>query len=217
MKALRLLIAEPQAIVRSGLRCLLREQQDVEVVGDTDSAGRAAELARALKPEVLLVSEKLVAACQTHLTSGRSTIPPPLHAVVLTGESNREQIEALMEQEIGVIVSRDDAPETLVEAIRAAGRGERLWLSPRTAVCLVRRRRKPEALERLSVRERELLALAARGRDNTQIGQALHIAPGTVRNRLSVIYEKLGVQDRAEAIAWAWHHGLVRPEHTDDG
>jgi len=107
---------------------------------------------------------------------------------------------------------KDEEPTTIVKGIRAISKGE-TWLSSDVATRLVFasvRSGQTYGMSELTTREKEVLGLIARGHDNRKIADTLTISEGTVKNHASNIYDKIGVNSRAEAVAWAWQQGLVK-------
>ena len=108
---------------------------------------------------------------------------------------------------------KDEEPSTIVQGVLSVSKGE-TWLSPDIAASLVQHSIRATSLSKrdeLTARERDVLVLLAKGYPNEQIAETLFIAEGTVKNHVTHIYDKLGVSSRAEAVAWAWEHGLVKP------
>lgn len=211
MKTVRVLLADRHPIVRRGLRSLLAERPDMELVGE---AGMGADVRRLLHeqaPEVLILGLNLPLTASLDVARHLFEIESPVRVLVLSANDEEQHVYELLAYGVAGYVTKEDSPEAIVEATEAVASGETGWLSPRVTARLSKRRVRgtEERALSLSQREREILGLLAQGYRNRQIAEALYIATGTVKNHLTSIYEKLGVQTRLEAVAWAWQRGLV--------
>ena len=194
---IRVLVAEDHGLVRAGLEQLIENMDDVELVGSAADGAAAVAAAHELQPDVVLMDVSMpgmdgIAA--TREIAGRTRV------VMLTSFVDRPRIlQALDAGAIGYLL-KDAEPDELYRGIRAAAQGESP-LAPQAASALIAARREPEV--RLSEREREVLALLARGEPNKLIARALGISEKTVKNHLTRIFEAIGVTDRTKAALWA--------------
>lgn len=204
-RSTRVLIAESNPFVRIGLATLLGEAEGIAVCGlyATGEDGLAA--CSHLAPDVVLIDRPLATreTIEAIRACGTASI-----LVFLDRLHEHEVFEMMSSGVAGLLVKRDD-PDLLCEAIRAVARGEDVWLSPRVSRLLVPATRQSGARAGLSERERLILRAMAAGRSNSEIADQHCLSPGTVRNAVSAIYSKLGVNCRAGAIAWAWRRGLT--------
>lgn len=210
---LRVVIADDEALVRSGFRLILAAGGDIEVVGDAATGAEAVRLARALQPDVVLMDVRMpgaggIAATREIVASTASRV-----VVVTTFGLDEYVYDALRAGASGYLL-KNAPPEQLVEAVRIAARGDAL-LSPevtaRLIVQVARSRRAPEprSFDDLTEREREVLTLVARGLSNAEIAAELAVGEATVKTHVSRVLAKLGVRDRTQAVIAAYDGGLV--------
>jgi len=217
MAAIRALLVDDQSLFREGLRTLLSIQPDIEVVGEAANGEEAIRLAEKLTPSVILMDLQMPALDGAAATRRIHAAHPECRVIVLTTFDDDERVfEGLRAGAVGYLLK--DAPsEKLVEAIRAAARGES-FLQPSVAAKVVaefaRLAAKPSAqseplVEPLSDREIEVLKLIANGASNKEIAAQLDIAEGTVKNHVTNILGKMGVRDRTQAAMKAKELGLL--------
>ncbi|MFJ9909421.1 response regulator [Streptomyces sp. NPDC101152] len=214
--SLRVLIADDQAMIRSGLRLILEDHDDITVVGEASDGAEAVELARRLRPDVCLVDirmPRLDGIDVTRALSGPGVAEPLRVVIVTTFELDEYVYGALQAGAVGFVL-KDAGPTLLVEAVRAAHAGDAL-ISPSITLRLLRSlapARAP-AGERpgrpLTDRESEVVRAVARGRTNQEIAAELFISLSTVKGHLTAIQSKLGARNRVEIAAWAWEARLV--------
>jgi len=215
--AVRVLIADDQALIRAGLATLLGSQPGLAVAGQAADGAEAVRLARELAPDVVLMDIRMPVldglAATRQLTAGRS----PARVVILTTYDLDEYVyEALRAGACGFLL-KHAPPEELLLGVRAAADGGAL-LSPAVTRRLIaefaQRRppgRPPAALGRLTAREREVLGLVVRGRTNAEIAGELVVSLSTVKTHLGHVLDKLGLRDRVHAVVYGYEHGLVEP------
>ncbi|MFK0122551.1 response regulator [Streptomyces nigra] len=205
-----LLIVDDHPVVRDGLRGMFASAPGFTVLGEAASGEEAVERAAALDPDVILMDLRMPGggglAAIAHLTrtGARARI-----LVLTTYDTDTDTIPAIEAGATGYLLK--DAPrDELFTAVRAAAEG-RTVLSPAVASRLVSAVRTPrrERDEPLSAREREVLALVARGTSNREIARELFISEATVKTHLTHLYAKLGVNDRAAAVATAYERGIL--------
>jgi len=206
---IRLLIADDHPIVRAGLRAVLAAEPDFDVVGEADTAERAIEAARALRPDVVLMDLRFGPGAMhgNEATAVITALPDPPHVLVLTTYDTDADILAAVESGALGYLLKDAPPEDLAAAVRTAAAGESA-LAPRIAGRLMSRLRDP--LPALTTRENEVLELVARGLSNQRISKALFLSQATVKSHLVHIYAKLGVDSRTAAVAAARERGILR-------
>ncbi|MFF0172042.1 response regulator [Micromonospora profundi] len=205
----RLLIVDDHPVVRDGLRGMFTGDPDFEVVGEARDGAEALALAANSRPDVVLMDLRMpgmdgVTAIGRLVGSGS----PAKVLVLTTYDTDADVLPAIEAGATGYLLK--DAPrEELVRAVRAAARGEAV-LSPSVAGRLMGRLRAP-AEEPLSHRELEVLAMVAKGTSNREAAARLFISEATVKTHLLHVYAKLGVNDRAAAVAVAYDRGLLTP------
>jgi DNA-binding NarL/FixJ family response regulator len=204
---IRLLIADDHAVVRSGLEHLVATFDDVELVGAAANGEEAVRLCAERRADVVLMDLEMPVLDGIEATRRIAAESPGAAVVVLTSFSDREQIlRALDAGAIGYLL-KDAEPDELARAVRAAARGE-APLDPRAGRALLYARTAGSPLDGLSEREREVLAMVARGLPNKLIARELSISEKTVKAHLTSVFRTIGVTDRTQAALWAERHGL---------
>jgi len=218
--SIRVLLVDDQTLVRSGFRALLERSEDIEVVGEAADGAEAIEEVRAERPDVVLMDIRMPGVDGLGATR-RITTDESLAAVrvimLTTFELDEYVFQALHAGASGFLL-KDVAPEELRSAVRVVAQGEAL-LSPSVTRRLIREfvlqpgrhRPPPEALDELTEREREVLALVAQGLSNQEIAERLVISPATAKTHVSRTMMKLHAHDRAQLVVLAYETGLVRP------
>lgn len=214
---IKVLLADDQALFREGLQTLLSLQPDLEVVGEAANGDEAVRLAAALKPDVVLMDVQMPVLDGVAATRRLRAEQPQVRVILLTTFDDDEYVfEGLRAGALGYLLK--DAPSArLVEAIRAAARGES-FLQPSVAAKVVAEftrltgpapARPAPLAEPLSERELEVLRLVAEGASNKDIAARLVLAEGTVKNHLTNILGKLGASGRLQAVNRARELGLL--------
>ncbi|MFB0625902.1 response regulator [Streptomyces sp. AB3(2024)] len=218
----RILIADDQEDVRNGFRLILDSQPDMTVVGEAADGAEAVELARTLRPDVVLADirmPRLDGLEVTRLLAGPTAEHPVRVVVVTTFDLDDYVHTALRNGACGFLLKRS-GPNLLIEGVRAAMAGDTL-ISPQLTVRLLRSLSAPQpvpepapqprttAADPLTVREREVALLVARGLTNAEVGAELFISPGTAKTHVASIQAKLAVRNRVGIAAWAWETGLA--------
>jgi DNA-binding NarL/FixJ family response regulator len=214
---IRVLLADDQEIVRTGMAMILSVEDDIDVVAHAQDGVQALERAEAHRPDVVLMDIRMPRLdgldALRHLTRPHAAHRPQV-VMVTTFDDEDYLVRAVEAGAVGFIL-KDSGPRLLVEAVRAAAAGDSL-VSPSITVRLLRRLRtvsaRREPTTRLSPREREVVVLLAGGLTNAEIATALTITVGTVKTHLTNVQSKLGARNRVEIAAWAWRNGLVGSE-----
>jgi DNA-binding NarL/FixJ family response regulator len=218
---IRVLIADDQALVRAGFRVLIDSAEDLEVVGEAGNGREAVTLARSKKADVVLMDVRMPVldglAATRELTSGTGG---PRVIILTTFDIDEYVFEALRAGASGFLL-KDTEPADLLQAVRIVAAGDAL-LAPSVTRRLIEEfatrpnphRTPPEALGALTDREREVLALVARGLSNAEIATELFISPATAKTHVSRVMMKLGARDRAQLVVTAYETGLVSPRST---
>jgi DNA-binding NarL/FixJ family response regulator len=216
------LLADDQALVRAGFRALLDAQSDITVVGEAGNGAEAARLAAETRPDVVLMDIRMPGTDGLEGTR-RITADPGLAAtrvlILTTFDEDEYVFEAVRIGASGFLV-KDTEPVELLRAVRVVAEGEAL-LSPGVTRRLIgefARRARPgrslRELDRLTSREREIVALVAEGLSNDEIAARLVVSPATAKTHVSRAMVKLAVRDRAQLVVLAYETGLVRPGWT---
>lgn len=214
---IRVLLADDQALIRSGLRFILEEQPDITVVAEAANGSDAIDLARRFRPDVCLVDIRMPrpdGIAVTQALSGAQVADPLPVVVVTTFDLDEHVYSAFRAGAVGFVL-KGCSPALLIEAIRAANAGDAL-ISPQITLRLLRRltpaiERTSRSLIPLSKRELQIVQVIAAGRTNHEIAAELFISLSTVKTHLASIQHKLGVRNRLEIAAWAWESHVVTP------
>jgi DNA-binding NarL/FixJ family response regulator len=213
----RVLVAEDQALVRAGFVTMLGTDPELQVVGEAADGAQAVDLAVRLRPDVVLMDVRMPRQDGLSATREIRARAPGVAVLVLTTFGEDEVVfEALRSGASGFLL-KDTRPEDLLGAVRAVAAGEGHLDRAVTAAVLghFRTHRAAPAddgrLASLTAREREVLALLARGLSNAEIATDLVVSAGTVKTHVANVLAKLGVRDRVQAVVVAYETGLVSP------
>ena len=208
---IRLLIVDDHPVVRDGLRGMFAGSDEFDVVGEASDGVSAVARAAALRPDVVLMDLRMPGGDGVSAISRMSEQKLEARVLVLTTYDTDSDVLAAIEAGATGYLLKDAPADDLLRAVRAAARGDAV-LSPSVATRLVGRVRAPvPASEPLSQRELEVLGLVAQGAGNREAAARLFISEATVKTHLMHIYAKLGVNDRAAAVAAAFDLGLLTP------
>ena len=214
---IRVLIADDQEMVRAGFRMILDSDPDIEVVAEAADGRAAVELARELRPDVSLMDirmPQLDGLEVTRLLAGPEVDDPMKVVVVTTFDLDEYVHRAILHGAAGFLL-KDAGPTLLLEAVRAAHRGDVL-ISPSITLRLLQHFAAPTGSATpvspevpLTEREDEVLAAVATGRTNAEIADELYISLSTVKTHLASLQDKIGARNRVELAAWAWRSGRM--------
>lgn len=213
--SIRLLLVDDHAVVRSGLKMLLENECDVEIIGEAASASEAIEAALRLKPNVVLMDIGLPDLSGIEATHQIKQQAPDLAIVALTIHEDEEYFFKMLEAGASGYVPKRAAPEELMTAIRAAATGQ-VYLYPSLAKLLVRdfldggRASAGQTPSDLTEREQEVLTHLAEGTSNEEIAASLVISPKTVARHRENIMRKLNLHSRAELVRYAIRKGIIK-------
>ncbi len=212
---IRVLLADDQAMIRSGLKLILEDQPDISVIAEASDGVDAIARARQLRPDVCLVDIRMPRLDGIEVTRALAGpgVPNPLRVIVVTTFDLDEYVYGALRGGAAGFILKDAGPALLIEAVRAAHNGDAL-VSPSITVRLLRHLTTPapepdKPLPSLSEREIEVVREIARGRTNLEIGAELFISLSTVKSHVSTIQTKLGLRNRTEIAVWAWENRIV--------
>jgi NarL family two-component system response regulator LiaR len=205
---IRVVLVDDHAVVRQGLRFLLEQQSDIEVVGEGKDGAQGVDIVTSLLPDVVLLD--LLMPKMDGLTAVREMkrTTPSTQIIILTSFYEDDQVFGAIKAGAISYLLKDASPEELVEAVRAAARGGGV-LHPMVAARVLREMQQRSPLDWLTARELEVLTLIARGRSNAEIAAELVIGEGTVKTHVSNILTKLHLADRTQAAIYALQQHLV--------
>lgn len=223
---IRVLLVDDEPLVRGGLAMLLDAEPGISVTAEAGTGREGVDAARRGVADVVVMDLRMpvmdgVAATQEITSDDFAPGNRALPVLVLTTFDGDGQLYAALRAGASGFLLKSAAPGSLAEAVRSLARGDG-WLDPAVTRMLIREfaGRAPEVLpapaelSRLTQREREILAIIATGLSNIEIAGKLFLSEGTVKTHVGRIFAKLGLRDRAQAVAFAYESGLVRPRST---
>lgn len=223
--SIRVLVVDDQALVRDGFVMVLDHEDDIEVVGEAGTGVEAVEAARAHRPDVILMDIRMPE--MDGLEATRRIVAEaewPVKVLILTTFDPDEYVYEALKAGASAFVLKDIPRAELVSAVHTVADGGAL-LAPSITRRLIGRFTQGLAadtatsarLERLTDREREVLAAIGRGYNNTEISEQFFIGSATVKSHVNSVFTKLGLRDRAQAVVFAYESGLVEPGELDVG
>ena len=218
---IRVLLADDQALVRSGFQMILSAQPKIEVVGEAESGRQAIDLANRLAPDVILMDVRMPNIDGLEATRRLVELGTTARIVILTTFDLDEYVYAAIRAGASGFLLKDVRPQQLVEAIEVVAAGDAL-LAPsvtqrllvRFAETLARPEERASELSLLTERELEVLNLVAAGLSNAELAERLFLSETTVKTHVSSVLRKLSLRDRVQAVVFAYEAGLVRPGST---
>lgn len=220
-KSIRVVLVDDHKIIRDGLRDLIESRAGLTVVGDAGNRGDALAVAAREKPDILILDLDLGTDSGLALIPELRKASPATGIIILTGLRDVEKRDRAMELGAKGVVLKDEGVTELLSAIEKVHRTGDYWLEAGAARRLIERRMRsdttdPEAakINTLTEREREIIALVGEGLENKEIAERLRpvVAEPTVRNNLSIIYDKLGIKGgRLGLLVYAYKHDLIPP------
>ncbi|MDT0444795.1 response regulator transcription factor [Streptomyces johnsoniae] len=208
--AIRVLLVDDHQVVRRGLRTFLEVQDDIDVVGEAADGAAGVELAGELRPDVILMDVKMPGTDGVEALRRLGELGNPARVLVVTSFTERRTVVPALRAGAAGYVHKDIDPDALAGAIRSVHAGHVL-LQSEVADALLAQEESGTGGGRagsLTDREREVLALIARGRSNREIARALVLSEKTVKTHVSNILMKLDLADRTQAALWAVRHGI---------
>jgi DNA-binding NarL/FixJ family response regulator len=215
--SIRVLVADDQALVRSGFRLILEAREDIDVVGEAEDGAEAVELARRVDPDVILMDVRMPKLDGVEATRRLTAAGVRARVVILTTFDLDEYVHEAIRAGASGFLLKDVRPAQLVDAVRVVAAGEAL-LAPTVTRRLLDRfaralpdEKPPPSLAGLTARELEILRLVAGGLSNAEIAEQLVVTEATVKTHVSSVLRKLHLRDRVQAVVAAYDAGLVQP------
>ena len=218
---IRVVIADDQHLVRTGLRMILDAQPDIDVIGEAADGRQAVDLARRLRPDVCLFDIRMPEMDGIEATRQLAgpNVTDPLAVVIITTFDLDEYVHGALKAGARGFLLKDAGPELLVQAVHAAADGDAL-IAPSVTVRLLAtfaadsaargaRTAPVQPIDSLTDREEEVLVTVARGRTNAEIATELHISLSTAKTHIASLMTKLGARNRVEIAMWAYETGRV--------
>ncbi len=209
--SIRVVVADDQDLVRTGLVMILGAQPDIEVVGEASDGIQAVEVSARLRPDVLLVDIRMPGLDGVEVTRRLAgpDVADPLAVVVITTFDLDEYVLGALRAGARGFLLKDAGPDLLIQAVHAAAKGDALiapTVTRRLLTTLVDHavQAPVQPIDPLTDREEEVLALLARGRTNAEIASELFIGLSTVKSHIASLMTKLGVRNRVEIAMWAY-------------
>ena len=210
--SIQVLLADDHPAVRAGIRGALEKAADVVVVGEAGDGEEALRLVEELRPDVALLDCRLPGMEGAQVAEAIRARGLPTRVLALSAYTDDKYVYGMLQAGAIGYLLKEEALETVVEAVRAVARGKE-WYSQEVMAKVTAWARGETVvlpgIAGLTEREVEVLRLLARGWDNRHIAEALCIAGQTVKNHVTSIYARLNVHSRAEVVAWAWQHGVM--------
>ncbi|RZU54299.1 LuxR family two component transcriptional regulator [Krasilnikovia cinnamomea] len=221
---LRILVADDEPLVRSGIDMLVSAEPGIDVIGEAADGAQAVLLARQLRPDVVLMDVRMpgmdgVEATRQITADTFAPAGPFVTVLVLSTYNHDDSVYAALRAGASGFLLKDAARSELIRAVRAVAAGDG-WLDPAVTKGLLTefaarpqpQRPTPAELTQLTPREHDVLLLVAHGLSNPEIAGRLFIGEATVKTHLGRIYTKLDLRDRAQAVVAAYRAGLITPE-----
>ncbi len=214
---IRVVVADDQLLVRTGLAMILDAQPDIEVVGEAANGREAVAIARQLRPDVCLFDIRMPEMDGIEATRQLAgpQVADPMAIVIITTFDLDEYVHGALRAGARGFLLKDCGPELLVQAVHAAAEGDAL-IAPSVTVRLLagfaqhaRALQPPQPTEALTDREEEVLLTVAKGRTNAEIAADLHISLSTAKTHIASLMTKLGARNRVEIAMWAYETGRV--------
>lgn len=223
MKPIRVLIADDHTMVRQGLTQILDAEPDIQVVGEAADGREACQLCRALRPDVVVMDINMPVVDGVQATRAITAEDPHVGVIILTMYRQDQYVFEAIKAGARAYLLKDADSEALLQAVRVVAAGEAL-LDPAIALRMIDEFRRShigpvgvDGSTDLTERELEILRLVAQGLDNSEIGDRLGLSEKTIRNRLTVIFEKLHVSNRTQAALYALRRGLASLGDDEEG
>jgi DNA-binding NarL/FixJ family response regulator len=207
MPPVRVVIADDHPVVRSGIRDMLDGADGIEVVGEATCGPEALEQVEDTHPDVLLLDVEMPEMSGVEVAQRLQERSHPVRLLALSSYDDQEYVQGLLDGGASGYLTKENAPELIVEAVRAVAEGEVRWF--------VQPSLNAGPSPDLTFREKEILRLIAKGYSNDGVAEQLNISESTVRTHATNIYRKIDADSAREAIAWAWQNGIMSSDPNE--
>jgi DNA-binding NarL/FixJ family response regulator len=212
---IRVVLADDQPLVRTGLRMILSAEADIEIVAEASNGAEAIEITTRVRPDVVLMDVRMPVLDGIEATRAITEAEAPPRVLVLTTFDLDEVVYSALRAGASGFLLKDAPEERLITAIRVVAEGGSLFapiVTRRLIEEFARHHSQPQgSAEGLTVRENEVLRMVARGLSNAEIAAQLFVTENTVKTHVARMLMKLGLRDRVQAVVFAYESGLIRP------
>jgi DNA-binding NarL/FixJ family response regulator len=203
MAKIRVLLADDHPVVRKGIRTVLERAPMIELVGEAENGIQLLPMLDQLKPDIVLLDIEMPHMSGLEVARALRAHRYPVRVLALSGHSNFVYVRSLLSSGVAGYLTKEEAPELLVEAIQRVAAGEQGWFSQRVTAHVSGWLRANAENRHISDREFEVLQLIAEGKTNQEIGNELHISVKTVEKHVRALFDKVGLNSRVELALWA--------------
>jgi two-component system response regulator DegU len=214
MDTTRLILVDDHAVVRAGIRHILQTAPDIQIVGEACDGAEAIEMVNELQPDVLLLDVEMPVLSGTEVARQLQESNSPVRVLALSAYDDKQYVQELLSNGVDGYLTKDEAPNYIIEAVRRVARGEKGWISRRVAAQIAAMKRaeekpKEKTVRGLTKRQADVLRMVASGKTNGEIAAELEISEKAVEKHLVLIFAKLGVVSRVEAAVQGLQRGLI--------
>ena len=204
MEKIRVMLADDHPVARAGIRKFLNKATDIEIIAEASDGNQALDLAEKLVPDVLLLDIEMPGMKGMEVARQLQAVGSPIKILVLSTYDDKQFIFGLLGNGASGYLTKEEVPETIVEAVRGVARGEKGWVSRRVAAIMSAWTHTDEVSSKsLTPRELDVLKWVVKGKTNQEIGMELGISQKTVEKHLEFVFAKLKVTSRVEAAVLA--------------
>jgi len=209
MTTIRVVLADDHPVVRSGIRSMLEKAPDIDIVGEANNGAEALRLVQELAPHVLLLDMEMPGLTGAEVARQLKASGSPVRVLALSAYDDKHYIMGLLAAGAAGYLTKEEAPEAIIDAVRGVSYGEQGWISRRVAERMTAWTLEEPDKTTLTHRELDVLRWVVDGKTNQEIGAVLGISDKTVEKHLEAIFKKLGVASRVEAAVRAVKEGWV--------
>jgi DNA-binding NarL/FixJ family response regulator len=210
MPSTRVLLVDDHPVVRAGIRNLLEQATDIEVIGEASDGTEALQMVTDLSPDVLLLDMEMPGLSGNEVAEKLQEKGSTVRILALSAHDDKQYIQELLSKGASGYLVKEEVPETIVEAVRGVARGERGWVSRRVAAQMSTwMQNDDQSRKGLTTREVQVLHAVVAGKTNQEIGLSLGISEKTVEKHLEGVFSKLEVASRVEAAVRAVREGWI--------